>query len=126
MAGAGVATPSVSKARLDQPSETRTFARGKIDLVTVGDSTIGRSTFEPGWRWSESVKPIVHTELCEGHHVGHVQAGRLRIRGADGKETEIGPGDVYDIAPGHDAWVVGQEKFVGYEFKSAAEYAKPK
>lgn len=116
----------VESASLNTPGETRTFARGKAELVTVGGSTVGRFTFEPGWRWSESVKPIVKTESCQNHHVGYAVSGRMRIRSADGVESEVGAADAYDIAPGHDAWIVGDEVFVGLEFKSAAEYAKPK
>ena len=74
---------------------------------------------------SESVKPIVNTESCQNHHQGVVVSGRLRVVGDDGSEFEVGPGDAYNIPPGHDAWVVGDDQFVGFEFKSAAEYAKP-
>jgi hypothetical protein len=116
----------VESASLSTPGETRTFARGKVELVTVAGSTVGRFTFEPGWRWSESVKPIVKTESCQSHHVGYAVSGRMRIRSADGVESEIKAADAYDIAPGHDAWIVGDEVFVGLEFKSAAEYARPK
>ncbi len=116
----------VEKANLDSPSETRTFAKGKAELVTVAGSTVGRFTFEPGWRWSESVKPIVGTDTCQNHHVGYALAGRMGVHGADGVESEIGAGDAYDIAPGHDAWIIGADTFVGLEFKSAADYAKPK
>lgn len=116
----------VESASLNTPGETHTFARGKAELVTVGGSTVARVTLEPGWRWSESVKPIVKTESCQTHHVGYAVSGRVRIRSADGVESEVGAADAYDIAPGHDAWIVGDEVFVGIEFKSAAEYAKPK
>ncbi|MEO5919352.1 MAG: cupin domain-containing protein [Candidatus Limnocylindrales bacterium] len=116
----------VEKASLDSPGETRTFDRGKVALVTVAGTTVGRFTFEPGWRWSTSVKPIVGTETCQNHHVGYAQSGRMGVHGADGAESEIGPGDAYDIAPGHDAWIIGDDTFVGLEFKSAADYAKPK
>ena len=116
----------VESASLNTPGETRTFAHGKVELVTVGGSTVGRFSFEPGWRWSESVKPIAETDSCQSHHVGYALSGRMRVRGADGTESEIGAADAYDIAPGHDAWIVGDEVFVGLEFRSAAEYAKPK
>lgn len=116
----------VEKASLDSPAETRKFAHGKAELVTVAGSTVGRFTFEPGWRWSESVKPIVGTERCENHHVGYALSGQMLVQAADGGESEIGCGDAYDIAPGHDAWIVGDDTFVGLEFKSAAEYAKPR
>ncbi|HEX5823688.1 MAG TPA: cupin domain-containing protein [Candidatus Limnocylindrales bacterium] len=116
----------VESISLDTPQETRTFPLGHVQLVTVGGSTVGRFTFEPGWRWSTSVKPIVGTDQCENHHVGFAVSGRMNVIDTAGLEKEIGPGEAYDIAPGHDAWIVGNDTFVGLEFKSAAEYAKPK
>jgi len=110
----------------DSPDETRSPDKTKVELVRMGATTAGRFTFEPGWRWSECIKPVVGTDSCQHHHVGVVQAGRLGIRHDDGTEIEIGPGDAYVIEPGHDAWVVGNERFVGFEFESqsAEEYAK--
>jgi hypothetical protein len=83
-------------------------------------------TFEPGWRWSECIKPIAGTDSCQVHHVGIAQQGRIAVRHDDGTEMEIGPGQAYEIMPGHDAWVVGDEQFIGFEFesKAAEEYAK--
>ena len=116
----------VESMSLDSPQETRTFPHGEIRLVTVGGTTVGRYTFEPGWRWSTSVKPIVGTEWCQAHHVGYVIAGRMHVVDAAGIESEAGVGDAYDIPSGHDAWIVGDDTFVGLEFKSADEYAKPR
>ena len=118
--------PGVESISLDTPSETRTFPHGEVQLVTVGGSTVGRFTFEPGWRWSTSVKPIVGTDRCENHHVGYALSGRMHVVDAAGIGTEIGVGEAYDIAPGHDAWIVGNDTFVGLEFRSAGQYAKPK
>ena len=112
-------------ASFDDPGETRAFDKGRSDLVTLGDATLGRLTFEPGWRWSESVKPLAGTDSCQSHHMGVVVSGRMHVEMGDGASTEIGPGEAYEIPPGHDAWVVGDETFTGFEFKSAAEYAKP-
>ena len=109
---------------LDKPDETRTFENGRVDLVTLGEATIGRSTFEPGWRWSESVKQIVGTDSCQAHHVGYALSGRLHVVADGGEEHEVGPGEAYVVMPGHDAWVVGDEPFVGLEFQSADTYAK--
>ncbi|MBV8300854.1 MAG: cupin domain-containing protein [Candidatus Dormibacteraeota bacterium] len=89
------------------------FAKGKVELVTVGDRQIARGRYEPGWRWSEDVKPIVGTESCEHEHVGYVLTGRLHVRLNDGSEAEVGAGDAYRIPAGHDGWVVGDE---AYEF----------
>jgi quercetin dioxygenase-like cupin family protein len=85
---------------------------------------VGRFTFQPGWRWSECIKPVVGTDSCQAEHLGYAISGRIRIEHEDGTTADIGPGDAYVITPGHQAWVVGDEEFVGVEFKSAAGYAK--
>jgi quercetin dioxygenase-like cupin family protein len=109
---------------LDQPDETRPVDKGNVQIVELDGATVMRTTFEPGWRWSESVKPKVGTESCEVHHVGYVISGRMHVRMDDGQELEVGPGDVLQIPPGHDAWIVGDEPYVGLDFKGGAEYAK--
>ena len=98
---------------LDSPDETRSFDNGKMDIVSVDEVTAGRVTLEPGWRWSEAIKPIAGTDSCEVQHTGYVVSGRMRVVMDDGSEQEIGPGDVYVIRPGHDAWVIGDETYVG-------------
>src|SRR5687768_1756106 len=110
----------------DSPDEQRRPPKTQVDILRLEGATAGRYTFEPGWRWSESVKPVAGTDTCQVRHVGVVMAGRLHVQHEDGSEGEAGPGDAYVIEPGHDAWVVGDETFVGYEFesKSAEEYAK--
>ena len=110
----------------DAPDETRTPDKTKIDVVKMGATSAGRFTFEPGWKWSECVKPVVGTESCQARHVGVVQSGTLHVAHEDGTEGDIKPGEAYVIEPGHDAWVVGDETFVGFEFESRAaeEYAK--
>lgn len=117
--------PRLNAISLDSPEETRTFDKGKAELVSLGESTVGRLTFEPGWKWSEALKPIVGTDSCQNHHVGYALSGRIHIVGDDGSEIDIGAGEAYEIPPGHDAWVVGDDTFVGLEFKSAAQFAKP-
>lgn len=110
---------------IETPDETRKFANGHIDLITIGDVAFGRATFEPGWKWSESVKPIAGTELCEVNHNGYIVSGRMHIKMADGSETEIGPGDVFVCPPGHDAWIIGDEPCIALDFSSGiAGYAK--
>jgi len=109
---------------LDAPDEKRSFENGKIDVVTVGGLTMGRMTFQPGWKWSKSVKPIVKTNSCQNHHVGFVISGRLKVVLDDGTEGEVGPGAAYDIPSGHDAWVVGDSPWIAFELLSAAQYAK--
>jgi hypothetical protein len=114
----------VESKSLDSPDEVRAPEKTQIDIVSVGGSQVGRFTFQPGWKWSECVKPVVGTDSCQAEHWGVVLSGRLHIAHDDGTSLELAPGHAYLIAPGHDAWVVGDEPFVGVEFKSAAEYAK--
>jgi hypothetical protein len=111
---------------LDKPDERRDFPKGHADVVQVGGHSIGRTNLEPGWRWSETLKDVVGTELCEVPHVGYVAGGRLGVRMADGSEFEIGPGDTYALTQPHDAWVLGDEAFQGVEFESLKDYAKAK
>lgn len=111
--------------KLDSPDETRTFERGKLDLIHMEGGTIGRLTLQPGWKWSEHVKPLAGTRSCEAPHFQYHLAGRLRIRMDDGSEFEAGPGDVTSLPSGHDAWVVGTEPVVVIDWQGATGYAKP-
>lgn len=115
---------SLEARSFDSPDETRTPDKTTVEIVNLEGTAVGRYTFQPGWRWSECVKPVAGTETCQVHHVGYVLQGRLRVRHDDGAEAEWGPGDIYHIKPGHDGWVVGDEAFVGVEFQGAAGYAK--
>ena len=117
---------SIQKKRLDAPDEVRTFENGKLELATVGTVTFARASFQPGWKWSESVKPIEKTEYCEVPHIHYHVSGRLRIRMADGSEEEFGPGDVGITPAGHDAWVVGDEPVVVIDISGMKEYAEPR
>jgi hypothetical protein len=107
-----------------QPEETRSFDHGRVDLIEIAGNKVGRTHLEPGWRWSEAVKPIVGTDSCQVAHVGYAIAGKLHVVMDDGTEIDIKGGDAYELAPGHDAWVEGNEAFSGVEFESLAEYAK--
>lgn len=109
----------------NNPDETRTPPKTKIDVVNVGGQTLMRATFEPGWRWSEHIKPTVGGDSCQAHHLIYGISGRMKVVLNDGTEMEAGPGDVADIPPGHDAWVVGDEPSVGIDFAAGATYAKP-
>ena len=109
----------------DAPDETRTPDKTRIEVVKVGPTTLSRLTFQPGWRWSECIKPVVHTESCQVHHVGYAVSGAITVRLENGDQATIKPGDSYDIPPGHDAWVDGSEPFVGIEVQSAAEFGRP-
>lgn len=110
----------------DSPDETRAPDKTKVDVVRMGGSTVARLTLEPGWRWSECIKPVAGTDSCQVHHVGVAYAGRIAVKHEDGTEVEIAPGEAYVIESGHDAWVVGDERFVGFEFETQAaeEYAR--
>ena len=108
---------------LATPDETRNFPNGKLELVNVGGSTIGKVTFEPGWKWSTSIKPIAKTESCQVNHSIYVFSGRMHVVMDDGTTLEIGPGDAVSIPPGHDGWVLGNEPCVGLDFSGAKTYA---
>jgi hypothetical protein len=109
---------------LDKPDETRTPDKTKVEVVKIGDSEVGRFTLQPGWKWSECIKPVVKTDSCQADHLGYMVSGQMHVVHDDGSEGDVGPGDAYRIAPGHEAWVVGNVPVVALEFKSAANYAK--
>ena len=109
----------------NSPDEIRRPDKTRVEVVQLEGFTLGRFNFEPGWRWSECIKPVVKTELCQLSHVGHVVSGRLTVRMQDGTEKTLSAGESYTIPPGHDAWVVGDDPFVGLEVMSADVYAKP-
>ena len=106
------------------PDEVRAFDRGRLELLRIGDSEIGRLVLQPGWRWSEHVKPIAGTELCEAPHFQYHVAGTLRVRTADGTEFDATPGQVTSLPAGHDAWVVGDEEVVVVDWWGASNYAR--
>lgn len=112
------------KKNIHQPDETRTFPHGKTELVRIGNYTFGLATFEPGWKWSESVKPLVNTESCQMSHTAYQLSGKLHIKMDDGTEYELGPGDVGIIPPGHDGWVVGDEPVITLDITGMADFAK--
>ena len=109
--------------RFDAPDETRTFEKGKFELVRIGGTTVGRASYEPGWRWSEHVGRGSVAKSCQVEHVGLVVSGRARVLMEDGREIEMGPGDLFCVPPGHDSWVVGDEPYVSLHFMGADVYA---
>lgn len=111
---------------LGKPDEVRTFEKGKVELVNIAGRTVGRATFQPGWKWSTCVGPIAKTRFCEAAHFGVQLYGKMRVRMQDGSETLLQAGDVLNIPPGHDAWVEGDETVVALDVQGLAEYAKPK
>jgi Cupin domain len=109
----------------DSPDETRPFeGKGKADVVNVADNMIGRAIFEPGWKWSNNVKPIAQTDSCQAHHLGYCVSGAMTVHMEDGTTLEISEGDVFDIPPGHDAEVTGDEPCTQLDFGGFGTYAQ--
>jgi quercetin dioxygenase-like cupin family protein len=119
-----VATEKISRRSFESPDETRAFDRGRSEVLSVGELTLSRTVFEPGWKWSTSVKPLVGGESCRVRHIGYMISGRLHTVMDDGTEQDYGPGDVVLIPPGHDGWTIGDEPAVLLQIAGAAEYAK--
>jgi len=114
----------VAKSAADADEQRNFQGNGHMDVLKLGEHTVGIATFEPGWRWSTNVKPIAGTDTCQAHHLSYVVPGRMAIRHNDGSEVEVGPGQVMMVEPGHDAWVVGDAPCVQVDFIGAADYAK--
>jgi hypothetical protein len=106
------------------PDEVRTFEKGKLAILNIGGGVVGRLTLQPGWRWSQHVKPVAGTNWCEAPHFQYQVSGRLRVAMADGTEFETGPEEVSALPPGHDAWVVGSDPVVLIDWSGASNYAK--
>ena len=111
--------------RFETPDEVRKFTddKGQVELVDLNGHSVGRGTFEPGWRWSVNVKPIAGTDSCQVEHIGYVVSGRMALKMDDGAEREFGPGDAFHMPPGHDAWIVGDEPCVLLDFGGLKGYA---
>jgi hypothetical protein len=127
MSEAHVMTHADEKAEwknFSQTADVREFPRGRLELIEIGGATVGRAVFQPGWRWSTSVKPIAKTASCEAPHFQYHVSGVLRIRMDDGTEFDCKPGDVSLLPSGHDAWVVGDEPAVVIDFQGMIDYAK--
>lgn len=108
----------------ENSDETRTFEKGKLEIVRIGGMTLGRATYEPGWRWSEHVSAIAGTPLCEVEHVSMVLSGRAMAAMKDGTQVELAAGTLFYIPPiAHDRWVVGDELYVSLHFMGAEQYA---
>ena len=107
-----------------KPDEVREFERGRLDLINIGGGDVGRLTLQPGWRWSQHVKPLAGTDWCEAPHFQYHLAGTLHIQMVDGTEFDAVPGDVTALPSGHDAWVVGNEPVVVIDWFGASNYAR--
>ncbi len=106
------------------PDEVRQYSKGATEIFELDDFVIGRMIMHPGWRWIRDVQPIVGTERCMNHHLGYVVRGTLHVELADGSELDIGPREMFEIPPGHDAWVVGDEPWEAIDFRGARSYAR--
>jgi len=109
---------------LNNPDEVRTFDKGKLELININGRTVGRATLLPGWKWSQSVKPLANTETCEAPHFQYHMSGTIRVRTDDGTERDFKAGDVSLLEAGHDAWVVGDEPVVVIDFQGMVDYGK--
>jgi quercetin dioxygenase-like cupin family protein len=107
----------------DEPTETRHFEKGRFDVYRVGPATVGRATYEPGWRWSEHVAPIAGTASCQIEHVGLVPSGQAVAKMDDGTERVMKAGDFFHVPPGYDSWVVGDEPYVSLHILGSEDYA---
>jgi quercetin dioxygenase-like cupin family protein len=110
--------------RFEHPDESRTFEKGRFELIRVGEMTIGRASYEPGWKWSVHVGAAMGKTSCDVEHVGYVVSGSATAAMDDGRVIEMKAGDFFYIAPGHDSWVVGEEPYVSLHFMGAEKYAK--
>jgi quercetin dioxygenase-like cupin family protein len=110
---------------LENPTEVRTFEKGRFEVYEIGPMTVGRATYEPGWRWSEHVGAQTGEALCQVEHVGLVINGRAVAAMADGREEVMSPGDFFYVPPGHDSWVVGDEPYVSLHILGSEDYAAP-
>jgi uncharacterized cupin superfamily protein len=118
------ALQSAERKSFEKPDETRSFPKGRLDILNVGGTTIGRAVFQPGWRWSESVKPIANTKSCEASHLGYVISGRMTVVMDDGTTLHFQRGDAMSLPPGHDAWNDGNDECVVVDFTGFENYAK--
>lgn len=110
--------------RFENPDESRTFEKGKFEIIRIAGMTIGRASYEPGWRWSEHVGPATGKKYCEVEHVGLVVSGKATAAMTDGRIFEMKAGDLFYIPPGHDSWVVGNEPYVSIHVMGSDDYAR--
>jgi len=116
----------LEQASFDKPDEVREGDNWRMELVKLaGGAAVGRVTLQPGWRWSENIKPVAGTDLCMAPHQQYQISGRIRVKMQDGNEFEAGPGEITSIPPGHDAWVVGDDEVVAIDWQGASVWARP-
>jgi hypothetical protein len=106
----------LQKKNFQKPDESQTPPNARVDTIRIGDNVVQKQTYQPGWQWSKNIKPLAKTDSCQVHHFGVWVSGRVHVKADDGQEMEYGPGDVADIPPGHDGWVIGNEPAIFYVF----------
>jgi hypothetical protein len=118
--------PAIEHRNMSEPDETRTPDRTTLEVVRLGNASVARLTLQPGWRWSECIRPVVGGQSCQAAHLGYLVSGRMHVVADDGTEADMSAGETYRLDPGHDAWVVGDEPVIGLEFetKTAETYAR--
>ena len=107
---------ALTKKNFNNPDSTHSPPSVRMDTINIGEMTVEKQMYQPGWRWSTHIKPLAGTDTCQMHHLGILISGRLGVKADDGEEMEIGPDDVADIPPGHDGWVIGNEPAIFYAF----------
>ena len=117
---------NIIKKSFDNPDEVRNPPKARVEVIDLGGSPAMRASFEPGWKWSECMKPVVGTDSCEVAHLGYMLSGQMVVKMDDGTEHTFNAGDAASIPPGHDAWITSSENCVFVDFQGAAAYAKPK
>ena len=117
--------PRLQSKKFSTPDQVRQFPTGRCDIVNLDEVSVGRFVFQPGWRWSKDVKPVAGTNSCQFRHLGYTVSGSLHVHMDDGTTMVINAGEAYEIPPGHDAWVVGDEPWTSVEFASAKNFGVP-
>jgi quercetin dioxygenase-like cupin family protein len=107
----------IQKKNFETPDAIQNPPLSRVETIKIGDTTVMKQTYQPGWQWSKHMKPIAKTDSCQMHHFGVLVSGKLNVKANDGQEVELNPGDVVDIPPGHDGWVVGKEPALFYWFQ---------
>src|SRR5262245_29178317 len=114
----------LQRRKFEESDDVRSAPHSTVKMVELGDRVVAHMTFEPGWRWSQDMGPAVGTKSCQSHHLGYAMSGRLHVETNDGIQMDVGPDEVYEIPPGHDAWVVGDEPFVTVDFEAMRGFAR--
>jgi quercetin dioxygenase-like cupin family protein len=108
----------------DTEGDPHAFSNGLAQILKLGEATVARAVYEPGWRWTTDMREVTGNQTCQLHHLAYAISGELHVLTDEGRTLEVKPGSVYEIPPGHDAWVVGDEPVVVVDWYGATNYAK--